>query len=351
MPDKPQKLEDRAQRLLKALIDLYIKGGQPVGSRTLSRDTGLGLSPATIRNVMADLEEMGLVHAPHTSAGRMPTVQGYRLFVDTMLNVQPLANVEVDELKKQLNPDMTSMSLLKSATSILSDITQLAGLVAIPKTETNSIRHIEFLPLSDQRVLAILVVNEKEVVNRIIHTDRDYSTDDLQQAANYINTNFLGQDLVGIRERVHQELLQTQQELSDLMKLVVEISSKVFDAEAQGGEQEELLVEGQTNLMGFSDLSDVDKLKQLFEAFQRKRDILHLLDRCEYGKGVQIFIGQESGYRALDDCSVVTSPYSASGEVVGVLGVIGPTRMAYERVIPIVDITARLLSAALSPKD
>lgn len=345
----PPKLDDRAKRLLKALIDLYIRDGQPVGSRTLSRDSGMGLSPATVRNVVADLEEMGLVRAPHTSAGRVPTVQGYRLFVDTMLRVQPLDSQAVQALKQQLHPDMNNQSLMQSASSLLSTVTHLAGLVMVPKVDSYIIRHLEFLPLSNRRVLCILVINEKEVQNRVVHTDRDYSPSELQQAANYINQHFLGHDLTSMREMLRGELKRTRQRLSDLMQLVIEMSHKVFEEDSAWEEQ--LLVEGHTNLMEFEDLSDMEKLKRLFEAFQKKRDILHLLDRCQQGDGVQIFIGQESGYDPLDDCSVVTSPYTVSGEVLGVLGVIGPTRMAYDRVIPIVDITARLLSAALNPRE
>lgn len=349
-PLRHTQLDDRSRRLLKSLVDLYIRDGQPVGSRMLSRDSGLGLSPATVRNVMADLEEMGLVSSPHTSAGRVPTVLGYRLFIDTMLEVQPLDGRAVAELKKQLNPELNSKRLMKSASSLLSEVTHLAGVVMVPRVEAYTIRHLEFLPLSNRRVLCILVVNEKEVQNRIIHTDRDYSESELQQAANYINRNFLGRDLNAMRERLRTELRQTRKELGELMGLVIEMSNKVFDA-SPDSDDEQLLVEGQTNLMGAEELSDMEKLKRLFEAFQKKHDILHLLDRCQQGEGVQIFIGQESGYDPLDDCSVVTSPYSVSGEVLGVLGVIGPTRMAYDRVIPIVDVTARLLSAALNSRN
>ena len=344
-----QQLDEREQRLLKTLIDLYIRDGQPVGSRTLSRGSDMQLSPATIRNVMADLEEMGLIHSPHTSAGRLPTEKGFRLFVDTMLNVQPLDSDEVHELRRQLDPNLNSKSLMHSATSILSDITHLAGVIMIPRAEVNMLRQLEFLPLSNRRVLAIMVINEKEVQNRIINTERDYTESELQQAANYINTHFLGKDLGSMRELLKQELHQAQQELSELMKLVIEVSGKVIDENLNL--DEELLVEGQANLMEFEDLSDMEKLRRLFEAFHKKRDILHLLDRCQYSNGVQIFIGQESGYDPLGDCSVVTAPYDASGEVLGVLGVIGPTRMAYERIIPVVDVTARLLSAALNPKE
>lgn len=339
-------IDERAHRLLKTLIELYIRDGQPVGSRTLSRDSGMELSPATVRNVISDLEDMGLVTSPHTSAGRMPTVQGYRLFIDTMLNVKPLDSSEVEVLKKQLNPDFNSKLLMRSASTLLSDVTRLAGVVMIPKRDLQVIEHVEFLPLSDRRVLVILVIHGGEVQNRVIHTDRDYSQRELQQAANYLNNRLRGHDLAELRDALKRELQEAQQELSNLMKLVIRMSDSVFDDALDG--QDELLVEGQTNLMGSEDLSDMEKLKRLFEAFNRKRDILHLLDRSQKAEGVQIFIGQESGYEALDTCSVVTSPYSMRGEIVGVLGVVGPTRMAYDRIIPLVDITAKLLSAALS---
>lgn len=339
-------IDERAQRLLKTLIELYIRDGQPVGSRTLSRDSGMELSPATVRNVISDLEEMGLVKSPHTSAGRMPTVQGYRLFIDTMLNVKPLDSSEVEALKKQFKPEFNSKLLLKSASTLLSDVTRLAGVVMIPKRDLQVIEHVEFLPLSDCRVLAILVLQGGEVQNRVIHTDRDYAQQELQQAANYLNSRLRGHDLTELRDTLKHELQEAQRELSNLMKLVIQMSDTVVGDSLR--DQDELLVEGQTNLMGSEDLSDMEKLKQLFEAFNRKRDILHLLDRSQRAEGVQIFIGQESGYEALDNCSVVTSPYSAGGQVVGVLGVVGPTRMAYDRVIPLVDITAKLLSAALN---
>ena len=342
-------LDKRANQLLKTLIELFIRDGQPVGSRILSQDSGMLLSSATVRNVMADLEEMGLVTSPHTSAGRVPTKLGFRLFVDTLLDVQSLQTQEIDALKQQLNPELDAKSLLKTASSLLSDITQLAGLVMVPKPGVKTIKHLEFLPLSERRVLAVLVMTGNEIENRIIRTDRDYKANELQYVANYINTHLIGNELSEISAQLRRELSTAQQELSDLMKWVIEMSSKVFDDAVE--DEEELLVDGQTHLMGVSELSDMDKLKQLFEAFQKKRDILHILDRCQAAEGVQIFIGQESGYDLLDDYSVVTAPYSTRDQVVGVLAVVGPTRMHYQRVIPVVDITARLLSSALAQQD
>jgi heat-inducible transcriptional repressor len=342
-----QTLDERSQQLLKTLIERYIRDGEPVGSRTLSRDSIMDLSPATIRNVMADLEEMGFVRSPHTSAGRIPTTKGYRMFVDTMLSIKPLQDVEIANLKNQLGLIRDNKVLLKSASTVLSDITRFAGLVMVPRPEASALRQVEFLPLSNRRVLALLIVNDKEIQNRVVHVDRDYTRDELQQAANFINAHFAGRDLQGIQERLRLDLFQAQEQLNHLMKLVIEMSGQVFSLDPhQAGD--DLFVDGQTNLMNVKDLSDMEKLKQLFEAFNKKRDILHLLDRCQQADGVQIYIGQESGYQALDDCSVITAPYSVGGEVIGVLGVVGPTRMAYDRVIPIVDITAKLLSAALA---
>ncbi|MBA3582096.1 MAG: heat-inducible transcriptional repressor HrcA [Gammaproteobacteria bacterium] len=340
-------LDERSQQLLKTLIERYIRDGEPIGSRTLLQDSLMDLSPATIRHVMADLEGMGLVRSPHTSAGRIPTAKGYRVFVDTMLNIKPLHDVEIESLKLQLGLTRDNKTLLKSASTVLSDITRFAGLVMVPRPEAAALRQVEFLPLSNRRVLALLIVNDKEIQNRVVHVDRDYSRDELQQAANFINAHFSGRDLGGIQERLRHDLLQAQEQLNHLMKLVIEMSGQVFSLDPQQT-GDDLFVDGQTNLMNVKDLSDMEKLKQLFEAFNKKRDILHLLDRCQQADGVQIYIGQESGYQALDDCSVITAPYSVGGEVIGVLGVVGPTRMAYDRVIPIVDITAKLLSAALS---
>lgn len=339
------ELSERAQYLLRALIERYIREGQPVGSRTLTREAGLDLSPATVRNVMADLEEMGYLRAPHTSAGRVPTVRGYRFFVDTLLHIKPLQTSEVERLSRQLDPDQPTTELAQSVSTLLSRITQLAGVVMVPRRDAQTLRQVEFLPLSDNRVLAILVINEREVQNRIIHTQREYSSLELQQAANYLNAQFAGMDLRQLRNSLLQELQQTRESMDRMMQAVIEMADKAL--QPQGGEEDYVLA-GETNLIGFAELADMDKLRQLFEAFGRKRDILYLFDQCINAQGVQIFIGEESGFDALEACSVVTAPYSREGAVLGVLGVIGPTRMAYGRVIPIVDITAKLLSAALN---
>ncbi|HEV7164948.1 MAG: heat-inducible transcriptional repressor HrcA [Gammaproteobacteria bacterium] len=343
-------LSERAQYLLKALVERYIRDGEPVGSRTLSRDSGLDLSPASIRNIMADLEELGFVVAPHTSAGRIPTVKGYRLFVDTLLTVQPLAEQEVLRMRNQLDSDVANpKTLLMSASHMLSSITHMTGVVTIPKREHISWRHIEFLQLSDNRVLVILVVNDGEVQNRVLNLERGYDAASLQQIANYLNSHFAGRDIQSARSELLNEMRRTRETMNELMLSAISMAEKVFEARGKD-ETRNYMMAGETNLMEFAELSDVEKLRRLFEAFNQKQDILHLLDKCAVAEGVQIFIGEESGYRVLDEVSVVTAPYNVGDEVVGVLGVIGPTRMAYERVIPIVDVTARLLSAALNPR-
>ncbi len=330
-------------------MERYICDGQPVGSRTLSRDAGLDLSPATIRNAMADLEDLGFLHSPHTSAGRMPTVQGYRFFVDTLLQVKPLHEREVDALRRSLDPHQNTTDLVQSASALLSGITHLAGVIMVPRQNSMALRQVEFLPLSDKRVLAILVVNEREVQNRIIHTQRSYTEAELQQAANYLNAQFAGKDIHQVREGLLQEMESTRETMDRMMQTVIEMADKTFQADVS--DEEEVFVDGETNLMDFAELSNVEQLRQLFDAFNRKRDILVLLDQCLHAQGVQIFIGEEAGCDVLGSCSVITAPYSAGDKALGVLGVIGPTRMAYERVIPIVDITAKLLSSALNSRN
>ena len=344
---RDKRLNERAQFLFKTLVDRYIRDGQPVGSRTLSRDSGLSLSPATVRNVMADLEDLGLLVSPHTSAGRVPTVQGYRFFVDTLLQVEPLGGAEVESLRGLLGQDDDPQVLTQTASSMLSDVTRLAGVVTLPRHDEVRVRHVEFLSLSGDQVLVILVVNDREVQNRIIRTGRQYSDSELQQATNYLNSLCAGKDLGSLRENLLAELRQAREQMNDIMVGAIEMAEQAFEG-APG--DEDMVVAGQTRLMEYGELADMERLRQLFEAFARKRDILHLLDSAVSARGVQIFIGEESGYDVLEQLSVVTAPYESDGRVLGVLGVIGPTRMAYDRVIPIVDVTARLLGAALSPR-
>jgi heat-inducible transcriptional repressor len=338
---------ERAQHLLRVLIQRYIQDGQPVGSRTLSKDAGLDLSPATIRNVMSDLEEMGLVSAPHTSAGRIPTPQGYRLFVDTLVRYQQPKDGDLDMLRSQINRKVDNAgALVLSVSNLLSDFTSLAGVITVPRGQHAALRQIEFLPLSEKRILAIIVINDRDVQNRILHTDRDYTTSELQQAANFINQHYAGVELDQVRHRILADLEDAQSTMNQAMHDIIEVAQSVMDGADNPGS--EFILAGETNLMDFAELSDVETLRRLFEAFSRKRMMLDLLDRSINADGVQVFIGAESGYDILDDCSVVTAPYQLDDDTVGVLGVIGPTRMAYDRVVPIVDITARLLRSALS---
>ncbi|MFA5982551.1 MAG: heat-inducible transcriptional repressor HrcA [Methylococcaceae bacterium] len=343
---KRQLLNERSLQLLKSLIERYISDGQPVGSRVLSKDTDLNLSPATIRNVMADLEDLGLIHSPHTSAGRVPTVSGYRLFVDTLLTVKPLDSQELTRLHATLMTD-GNHNAINTASRLLSELTQMAGVVTLPKRELVFLRHIEFLPLSNTRVLVIVVTNEQEVHNKIINTSKPFSAAELQQASNFINSQYAGRSLGSVREAVLKDLQDDRERMNQGMLDAVNMAQLAF---AENSEQDDYVLSGETNLMGFSELSNMEKLKSLFEAFSQKQSVLHLLDQCMKADGVQIFIGEESGYKAFDQCSLVTAPYTVSDEIVGVLGVIGPTRMAYEKIIPFVDVTAKLLSAALNTK-
>ncbi|WP_404355256.1 heat-inducible transcriptional repressor HrcA [Methylotuvimicrobium sp. KM1] len=342
-----QVLNERSLQLLKALVERYIQDGQPVGSRALSKDTELKLSPATIRNVMADLEDMGLIRSPHTSAGRVPTVSGYRLFIDSLLTVKPLNSEELKLLRKNLIAKDNVNDVIGVASRILSDVTRMAGVVTLPKRELVSLRHIEFLPLSNTRVLVIFVTNEQEVHNKILHTSKQFTPAQLQQAANYLNSVYSGLSLAAVRKAVLKELKDAQEQMNREMLDAVQMAKLALDPEKS---DEDYVLSGETNLMGFSELSDMERLKELFDAFSQKRGVIHLLDQCLNAEGVQIFIGEESGYHAFEQCSLVTAPYSINEQVVGVLGVIGPTRMAYERVIPFVDVTAKLLGAALNPK-
>ena len=342
------QLSERSLYLFKALVEHFIQDGTPVGSRTLSKDSSLNLSPATIRNVMADLEDFGLLDSPHTSAGRVPTAKGYRLFVDSLLRVNDLNSIEVEKIAKELDPGNDFKVLMQRTSSMLSDITQLAGVVMLPRAEQSKLQHIEFVVLSGNRVLVILVVNDREVQNRIINTSRTYSASELQEASNYLNDIFAGKDLAYVRTNILDELEKTKEQLSQSMQTAMEMAQLAFDYEKSKVKSDELFFSGETNLMDIAELFEVDKLKKLFNTFNQKRDILHLLEQAISADGIQIFIGEESGHDVLDDCSVVTSPYEVDGKILGVLGVIGPTRMHYERVIPIVDITAKMLGSALN---
>jgi len=339
-------LNERAQHLLKVLIEGYINDGQPIGSSLLAQRSGLDLSPATIRNVMHSLEEAGYIHSPHTSAGRIPTSQGYRLFVDTLVNVQPLAEQECQTLEIQLDKYSPS-SLIHSASNMLSGLTQLTGIVMAPKMDARSIRQIEFLQLSEKQILVVLIMSNNDVENRIIQVDRVFSASELQQSSNYLSEVLIGKDLQQARGVLLQEMEQVREDMNAMMISAIDLGEKAVSGMSDD-KSDDYVVAGRTNLMDYDDLSDVTKLRQLFNAFNEKRDVLGLLDRCMDADGVQIFIGSEAGHEVFGDCSVVTAPYQIDDSHIGVLGVIGPKRMHYDRVIPVVDITAKLLSAALN---
>ena len=337
---------DRAQRLLKMLVEHYLEQGTPVASKTLATQPGVDVSPATVRSIMAELEARGLVVSPHTSAGKIPTNLGLRFFVDSLLSVQPLGRSSVQMLRDGLNPDLAPSRLVEIASGLLAEISRMAGVVTLPRTEQIALRQVEFLPLTASRVLVILVINERDVQNRVIHTDREYSESELVQAANYINREFAGESLQNIRASLIESMRGDKVSVDRMMQLTLDMAAKVFDVDgSEGTDSEGYVVAGEANLM--SAPNDADAMRKLLDAFSRKRDLLHLLDRCLDSDGIQLFIGDESGYQVLGDYSVVTAPYRVNGRVAGVLGVIGPTRMAYQRVIPIVDVTARVLGAAL----
>lgn len=346
MSSNKTEISERAQYLLKILVERYVAEGKPIGSRTLARESSVKLSPATIRNVMADLEELGLIEAPHTSAGRIPTAKGYRFFVDTLMSIQSLNAKEVEKLRGSIHGD-DPKKIMSTTTDLLSGLTRMAGLVTLPKIEYAAWRHIEFLSLSDKRVLAIMVSNDQDVQNKVIHTSRTYSASELEQAANYLNECFAGRTLQEVRQLLIGEMQETRKTMDRLMLDAILMAQSVFDSTNR---QEDYLIGGETNLMTFNELSNVARLRELFEAFSQKQDILHILDQCQRAEGVQIYIGEEAGYKVFDGCSLVTAPYTVDDQVVGVLGVIGPTRMAYDRVVPIVDITAKILGSALNPK-
>ena len=339
-------LNDRAQHLLKVLVERYIGEGQPVGSRALAKEAGLNLSPATIRNVMADLEDLGLITAPHTSAGRMPTTSGYRVFIDSLLTVRPLQEEFVRQLKDEIVQQQSPEDLLEAASRLLSETTRMAGVVMLPRHETRTFSHIEFLPLSEGRLLVILISGKQEVHNKIIQAPRHFSPAELQAAANFLNSRFAGRDVGQVKETLLREVRETRERLSQEILDAAHLGELALNPTAPP--KKPLLVSGEINLMDFSELANIEQFRSLFETLHQKEEMVRLMDRCIQSPGVKIFIGEESGHRAFDHCSLVTSAYSVNDRAVGVLGVIGPTRMSYERVIPLVDITAKLVGAALN---
>lgn len=339
-------LDPRARQLLRTLIGHYIRSGEPVGSQTLARHSGLDISPATVRNILADLEDVGLLSAPHHSAGRVPTAQGYRLFVDSLLQVRPLPDTDVARLRGELPAGSGTQALLGSASELLSAMTHFVGVVSVPRREQFAFRRIEFVPLEGPRVLAILVFADNEVQNRMVQTRRPFDAGELERVANYLNTHFAGRTIADIRGTLLRELRSAQDEMQVLLTQSVELAEQAL---APGGD--DMVLAGQTRLMGVQELADLDRLRELFDAFARKREILQLLERTVQAPGVRIFIGEETGLAPLEGMSLVTAPYaSGAGQVLGVLGVIGPSRMAYDRVIPVVQAAADALGAALQPE-
>ncbi|MGC4076839.1 MAG: heat-inducible transcriptional repressor HrcA [Rubrivivax sp.] len=340
-------LDDRAKTLLKALVERYIADGQPVGSRTLSRASGLDLSPATIRNVMADLEELGLIASPHTSAGRIPTARGYRLFVDTMLTARPIdlqtVAPELAAAREQLHPDQPQRVIAQAA-SLLSNLSSFVGVVSAPR-KAGLIHHIEFLRLGERRVLVILVAPDGDVQNRVIFTARDYTQPELIEATNFLNAHYTGLAIEEVRERLKHEVDALRGEIAQLMQAAVQAGEEL------AGRSENVVVSGEHNLLGVQDLGhDMAGLRRLFDVFEQKTELMRLLDVSSRAEGVRIYIGGESQVVPFEELSVVTAPYEVDGRIVGTLGVIGPTRMAYDRMIRIVDITARLVGNALSSR-
>jgi len=338
-------LDERSKSLLKTLVERYIADGQPVGSRTLSKASGLELSPATIRNVMADLEELGLIASPHTSAGRIPTARGYRLFVDTMLTAQPGLVVPDDRpIETQIQPDQPQR-VIASAAHLLSSLSNFVGVITAPR-KPSVFHHIEFLRLGERRVLVIMVSPDGDVQNRVIFTAQDHSQSELAEASNRLNASYAGLSLEAVRERLKNEVDQLRGEISGLMSAAVQAGT-----EAMADEQERVIISGERNLLTVQDFSnDMGSLRRLFDMFEQKTQLMRLLDVSSRAEGVRIYIGGESQVVPFEELSIVSSPYEVNGQVVGTLGVIGPTRMAYDRMIQIVDITSRLVGNALSQR-
>ena len=340
-----QALSPRASSLLKTLVEMHIREGQPIASKNLQGESGLSVSSATVRNIMSELEDLGYLSSPHTSAGRVPTPQGYRFFVDSLLQVGPVEEDAVSVLNAGLDPNRSSSELVQSASNLLAQITYQTGIVTVPKPAASQLRQIEFLPLSGDRVLVILVINEREVQNRIIQMPRPMTEEQLKSAADLINLRYSGNDLAHVKQYIVREMAEARTKIDRYLEAALELAQAAIDAEQ---EAESVVVTGESSLLNQASPENIQKLRELFDAFERKRDLLGLMERCSKADGIQIFIGEEAGFDVFGDFSVITAPYAQGAQSLGVLGVIGPTRMAYERVIPIVDVTARMLSAALS---
>ena len=340
-----EALSPRASSLLKTLVEMHIREGQPIASKNLRGESGLSVSSATVRNIMSELEDLGYLASPHTSAGRIPTAQGYRFFVDSLLQVGPVEEGAVSALNAGLDPNRSSGELVQSASNLLAQITYQTGIVTVPKPAASQLRQIEFLPLSGDRVLVILVINEREVQNRIIQMPRPMTEEQLKSAADLINLRYSGNDLAQVKQHIVREMTEARTKIDHYLESALELAKAAIDSQH---EAESVVVTGESSLLNQASPEDIQKLRELFDAFERKRDLLDLMERCSRADGIQIFIGEEAGFDVFGDFSVITAPYAQGAQSLGVLGVIGPTRMAYERVIHIVDVTARMLSAALS---
>lgn len=338
---------DRSQLLFKTLVECYIRDGQPVASRQLLQAADLPLSPATVRNVMASLEERGLLASPHTSAGRVPTQQGYRLFVDRLLTTEALTDDAVSALEGGLHKGQSPRELVEKAAQSLAELTRHAGLVMVPRRDLADLRHIEFVRLDERRLLAIVVCANGDVQNQLIQGERVFTDEELVQTSNYLNRHFTGKSLADITSSLLHGLQDDRLRLDAMLRSTVELAERAFAPRPTG----DYVLTGEASLLSLAGTGGVDRLQELFTAFTAKRDILHLLDRCQQSEGVEIYIGDESGYAPFEDLTLVTAPYAANGRVLGRLAVIGPTRMAYQRVIPLVEVTARVLSRALSSSD
>ncbi len=338
-------LNDRSQLLFKNLMGLYLNEGKPVGSTTLAKLPEVGLSSATVRNVMADLERMGLIHAPHTSAGRVPTDEGYRLFIDSMLTYQPLSEQRQMDLRNELAVGFNQDDLLDNASKVLSGITGLTSLVLMPKKEKEILRHIDFIALGAKRVLAVMVFNDQDVQNRIIEFEQEISSDELQKTANFLNSHCIGKNLADAKTFLKERMEQIRATTNEFMASIVEATDDVLESQLE--QKMPYLVSGQTNLLNYQELASSEKLRTLFNAFEEHSEMLNILDKSMQAEGVQVFVGSECGNDIYQGCSLITTPYEAEGEILGVLGVVGPSRMNYEKVVPRVDMTAKILSSLL----
>ena len=336
------KLDERSETLLRMLIARFIDQGYPVGSRTLSHEPGLQLSAATIRNVMADLEELGLIKSPHTSAGRVPTTLGYRMFIDSLVTLRPVNPSKQEEIKYRLKEESSFKEVLTTTSKLLSDVTQFAGIVFLPRTDVAKFRQIEFVGLNPNRILVILITEDGQVQNRVISNNRDLSPAELTEAANFFNETYRGKSLSVVKEELFSEMKRDREQIDNIIGNAISIAQGVLDQH-----DEDLVVSGEENLFNVPDFAAIEKVRKIFETFKTRHSLLSLLDQSVRARGVSIFIGSESGYSGLNECSVVTAPYEVEGESLGAIGVIGPTRMQYDRVIPIVDITAQMLGSAL----